>query len=140
MLRLSILSLPYSHHVSPVVPLVCAEIDSMLATGVIEPSVSPWSSPIIPVKKKDGSIICLHRFQMFECCNGMPSIDEIIDCLGHALYLSKLDLAKGFHQVPIKLEDQPKTAFVTPWSKYQCRYMAFGLRNGPSTVDGYRFT
>ena len=69
------------------VPLVCAEIDSMLATGVIEPSVSPWSSPIIPVKKKDGSIrVCID----FSRLNAvmvpdpylLPCIDEIIDCLG----------------------------------------------------------
>ena len=66
----------------------------------------------------------------------LPRIDEIIDCLGHAIFfLSKLDLAKGFHQVPIKFEDGPKTAFVMPWGKYQCKYMAFGLWNGPSAFQ-----
>ena len=47
----------------------------------------------------------------------MPRIDTIIDCLGSALFLSKLDLAKGFHQVPVKVEDKRKTAFVTLWSQ-----------------------
>ena len=52
------------------------------------------------------------------------------------LFLSKFDLAKGFHQVPVCLEDRPKTSFVTPWGKYQYRYiMPFGLQNAPAVLQ-----
>ena len=65
----------------------------------------------------------------------MPRIDDIIDCLGNAKFLSKFDLAKGFHQVPVRECDRIKTAFVTPWGKYQYRYMPFGIRSAPATFQ-----
>ena len=65
----------------------------------------------------------------------MPQLDTIIDCLGNAIFLSKFGLAKCFHQVTVKLSDRPKTAFVTPWGKYQYRYMPFGLKNALSVFQ-----
>ena len=65
----------------------------------------------------------------------MPRVEEIIDCLGEAKYLSVLDLNKGFHQVPMKQDDIEKTAFCTPWGKYEYLFMPFGLRNAPSTFQ-----
>ena len=62
----------------------------------------------------------------------MPRVEEIIDCLGEAMYVSTLDLNKGFHQVP---DDIEKTAFCTPWGKYEYLFMPFGLRNVPSTFQ-----
>ena len=100
-----------------------AEVKDLADAGIIRPSVSPWSSPIIPVRKKDGSVrLCID----FRRLNKetvpdpylMPRVEEIIDCLGEAMYVSTLDLNKGFHQVPMKPDDIEKTAFCTPWGKY----------------------
>ena len=115
-----------------------AEVKDLADAGIIRPSVSPWSSPIIPVRKKDGSVrLCID----FRRLNKeivpdpylMPHVEEIIDCLGEAMYVSTLDLNKGFHQVPMKPDDIEKTAFCTPWGKYEYLFMPFGLRNAPST-------
>ena len=84
--------------------LLQAEIHNLLAAGIIRPSLSPWSSPIIPVRKKDGSVRLCVDFRRNNAVSVpdpylMPMVDEIIDRLGKAQYLSKLDLNKRFHQV-----------------------------------------
>ena len=65
----------------------------------------------------------------------MPRVDEIIDRLGKAQYLSKLDLNKGFHQVPVNLSDIEQTAFCAPAGKFECVFMPFGLGNSPATFQ-----
>ena len=109
-----------------------AEIHDLLAAGIIRPSLSPWSSPIIPVRKKDGSVRLCVDFRRINAVSVpdpylMPRVDEIIDRLGKAQYLSKLDLNKGFHQVPVNPSDIEKTAF--------CVFMPFSLRNAPATFQ-----
>ena len=116
------------------------QIDQLLSLGIIEASVSPWSSAIVTVKKKTGGCrICID----YRAVNGvttpdpyqMPFIEDILDTLAGAKYMSKLDLNKGFHQIPVKEEDKCKTAFCTPWGKYQFCRMPFGLRNGPAVFQ-----
>jgi len=101
------------------------EIDSLLALGVMEPSVSPHHS--CEKSRHNSGLYQFHRLNSVTAPDPylMPRIDD----------LSKLDLPKGSHQVPIKQEDRQKTAFVTLWGNYQCQYMAFGLRNGPSVFQ-----
>ena len=65
----------------------------------------------------------------------MPRIDEIIDTLAEAKFLSTLDLNKGFHQVPLRSQDKPKTAFCTSWGKFQYTRMPFGPRGAPATFQ-----
>ena len=65
----------------------------------------------------------------------MPLIDDILDNVGECKYLSKLDLSKGFYQVPIKESDKDKTAFCTPFGKFRFLRMPFGLMNAPSTFQ-----
>ena len=65
----------------------------------------------------------------------MPRIDEMIDQLGEAHYLSKLDLNKGFYQIPLAQVDQEKTAYCTPWGKFHFIMMPFGLRNAPASFQ-----
>ena len=62
----------------------------------------------------------------------MPRVDEM---LGRAQFITTLDLAKGYYQVPLKTEDQEKTAFTTPLGKFQFRQMPFGLKGAPSTFQ-----
>ena len=116
------------------------QIDQLLSLGIIQPSTSPWSSSVVTVKKKDGGVrICID----FRAVNAitqpdpyqMPLIEEILNVLASARFISKLDLNKGFHQIPIISEDMAKTAFCTPWGKYEFKVMPFGLRNGPAVFQ-----
>ena len=116
------------------------QIDQLLSLGIIQASESPWSSAVVTVRKKDGGVrICVD----YRGVNGvtapdpyqMPFIEDILDTLSTAKFLSKIDLNKGFHQIPIRQVDMEKTAFCTPWGKFQFTRMPFGLRNGPAVFQ-----
>ena len=65
----------------------------------------------------------------------MPTMNEIVDRVGQSNMISKLDLAKGFHQIPVKEQDKDKTTFVSPVGKFKCQRMPFGLRNAPAVFQ-----
>ena len=65
----------------------------------------------------------------------MPLIEEILEKLANARFISKINLNKGFHQIPIESQDIEKTAFCSPWGKFEFRVMPFGLRNGPAVFQ-----
>ena len=65
----------------------------------------------------------------------MPLIEDLLDQVGDCGFLSKLDLSKGFYQLPIRMEDRDKTPFCSPNGKYRFTHMPFGLRNAPSTFQ-----
>ena len=86
------------------------EIDAVLKMGIFEPCVSPWSSPIVPIKKPDCSIrLCIDYRKINAITTPepfcMPLIDDILDCVDECKFLSKIYLAKGFYQVPIDPKD-----------------------------------
>ncbi len=112
----------------------------MLELGVIEPSVSKWASPPIPVKKKDGGIRIVIDFRKLNQVTvrepfTMPSIDDILSHLGNVTILSKIDLLKGFYQVPMEESSKQYTAFTCLQGKFQFRVMPFGLTNALSTFQ-----
>lgn len=116
------------------------EIDLMLQLGVIEPSDFPWASPIVTVRKKDGSLrLCVDYRKLNSMTQEdqyqMPRVEELIERLGKAECITTLDLTKVYYQVPVCKKDQEKTAFLTPMGKYQFRTMPFGLKNAPSTFQ-----
>ncbi|XP_076462064.1 uncharacterized protein LOC143294574 [Babylonia areolata] len=120
--------LPHSQY-----DVIREEVQSMLKMGVIEPATSPYSAPIVLVKKKDGKVrFCvdfrrLNRVLRFDA-EPLPDFNQIFAKLSHAKYFSKLDLAKGYWQIPMKESDRPKTAFTTPQGQFQWLVMPFGLK------------
>ncbi len=116
------------------------EVQEMLRLGVIEPSRSPWSSPIVMVPKPDGTLRFCNDFRRLNEVSEfdgypMPRVDELLDRLGGTRYISTLDLTKGYWQVPLTEEAKPKTAFSTPSGHWQYRVLPFGLHGAPATFQ-----
>ncbi|KAK7089584.1 uncharacterized protein [Littorina saxatilis] len=115
------------------VETVKKEVDDMLKLGVIEPSVSPYNSPIVLVKKKDGTIrFCidyrrLNKELEFDS-EPIPDVPTIFAKLKKKRYLSKIDLSKGYWQIGVKESDRPKTSFSTPAGEFQWKRLPFGLK------------
>ena len=119
---------------------VVKQLHDMQQNGVIQPSSSPWTSPVVMVRKKDGS----HRFCVdYRRLNAvtktdafpLPRIDDLLDQLGGAKYFSTLDLASGFWQIQMEPESREKTAFTTPHGLYEFLVMPFGLTNSPAVFQ-----
>ena len=116
------------------------EIEKMLQEKVIEPSKSPWSSPLVIVKKKTGKpCICVDFRKINNVTKkdsyALSNIQELLDCVAGARWYSTLDLACGFWQVQVREEDRPKTAFSTRKGLFQFIKMPFGLCNAPATFS-----
>ncbi len=111
----------------------------MLKLGAIEPSNSPWSSPIIMVPKPDGTLHFCNDFcrlnEVSEFGYPMPWVDELLNRLGRARYISTLDLTKGYWQVPLSETAKPKMAFSTPSEHWQYRTLPFSLHWAPATFQ-----
>ncbi|KAL0159094.1 hypothetical protein M9458_047170, partial [Cirrhinus mrigala] len=116
------------------------EVQEMLKLGVIEPSRSPWSSPIVMVPKPDDTLRFCNDFRRLNEVSEfdsypMPRVDELLDRLGRARYISTLDLTKGYWQVPLTPSAKLKTVFSTPSGHWQYRTLPFGLHGAPATFQ-----
>jgi len=117
-----------------------SEVKYLLQNGFAVPSNSPWSSPCVLVPKADGSLRFCTDFRKVNSITvadafPLPRMEDCIDCLGGAKYITKLDLLKGYWQVPLTERASKISAFVTPDSFLQYKRMAFGLRNAPATFQ-----
>jgi len=116
------------------------EINLMLSLGIIEPSKSEWCNPVVLVPKKDGTIRFCIDFRYLNAISKFdsyptPRIDDLIEHLGKAKYLTTIDLCKGYWQVPLAKSCRELTAFKTPWGLYHFTVMPFGVHGGPATFQ-----
>ncbi|CAF2698527.1 unnamed protein product [Rotaria sp. Silwood2] len=116
------------------------ETDKLLKNGIIEHSTSPWSSPVVLVKKKDGTTrFCVDYRRLNQITTKdafpLPRIDDIYDQLTKATYFTKFDFKAGYFQVPLDKLDRPKTAFSTRDGHFQFKVLPQGLTNGPPTFQ-----
>ena len=116
------------------------QIDTMLEQEVIRVSSSPWSSPVVLVKKKDGTIrFCVDYRELNAVTRKdsypLPRIDDALDALSGAKYFTTLDFQSGYHQVAMDTNSIEKTAFISHAGLYEYNVMSFGLTNAPPTFQ-----
>ena len=116
------------------------EVEKMLADDIITPSDSPYASPVVLVRKKDGSprfCVDYRRLNAKTVKNSwpIPNTNQCLDQLGKGKYFHCLDLASGYWQCEIDEADRYKSAFVTHRGLYEFKVLAFGLCNAPGTFQ-----
>lgn len=117
-----------------------AEISRMEAAGVIEPSDSPWLSPVVPVTKKNGGLRLCHDYRRVNEVTRkdsypVPRVDDTLDAIVGSQWFSSLDLRSGYWQVELSPDAKPKTAFSNGRGLWQYTVMPFGLCNAPASFE-----
>ena len=116
---------------------LATQLQELLNKGMIRPIVSSWGAPVLFVKKKDGSLrMCIDYRELNKLTiknkYQLSRINDLFDQLKDDVYFSKIDFKIGYHQLKIKAEDIPKTAFRTCYGHYEFLVMSFGLTNAPA--------
>ena len=116
------------------------QISNMLSQNVIQPSSSPWSSPVVLVKKKDGTTRFCVDYRKLNAVTRkdsypLPRIDDALDALSGSQFFTTLDLQSGYHQVAMHPSSREKTAFVSHAGLFEYNVMSFGLTNAPPTFQ-----
>ena len=113
------------------------EIEKLLAAKVIHSSRSSWSAPVIVVPKGDGGKCLVIDYRALNKVTRkftwpMPKVEDIFSKLNRATYFKTLDLQAGYHHIPLDKPSIPKTAFNSPFGKYECIKVPFGLAQAPT--------
>lgn len=132
--------LPFTHK-----EIINVTVQELLDSNIIEHSNSPWNSPLLVVDKKPGPdghkkhrvVVDFRKLNSHTIGDAypLPRIDDILDQLSTAKYFTTLDLASGYHQVPIDPNDIEKTAFSSPLGHFHFLRMPFGLKGAPATFQ-----
>lgn len=112
----------------------------MLERGIIEPSSSPWSSNVVLVTKKDGTVRFCVDYRVLNSLTKkdaypLPRVDECLDSLAGSKWYSTMDLNSGFWQVGLSNDSRERTAFSTSLGLFHFTVMPFDLVNSPSTFE-----
>ena len=123
---------------------IARQLCSIQDQGVIYPSSSPWASPMVLVRKNDGSLrFCLDYCDLNSVKKSdtfpLPLIDDMLDQLGRLKFFSTLDLAAGYWQVQVHPDLREKTAFITHQGLYEFSVMPFGLKPNPECLHLLQF-
>nr|GEV06139.1 putative reverse transcriptase domain-containing protein [Tanacetum cinerariifolium] len=113
------------------------QLQELSEKGFIRPSSSPWGAPVLFVKENDGSFrMCIDYRELNKLTvknrYPLPRIDNLFDQLQGSSVYSKIDLRSGYHQLRVREQDVPKTAFRTRYRHYEFQVMPFGLTNAPA--------
>jgi hypothetical protein len=120
------------------------QLDELEQKGFIQESISPWGTPVIFVDKRDGgrrmcgdyrnlnNVTIKNKYPLPRMQDPLPIIQDLFDQVRGARVFSKIDLRSGYHQIKIKKEDVPKTAFVSRYGHHEYLVVRFGLTNAPA--------
>ena len=127
------------------------ELECLLARGLVAQACSEWSSPLTLQPKPDGRVRFCVDFRKVNALTKadtypLPRVDDSVDRIGAATFITKIDLVKGYWQVPLTERAKEIASFVANGAVYQCQVMPYGLKNAPATfqrlmdrvVDGLR--
>ena len=115
-------------------------LEKLQAQGAIRPSMSPWASAVVFVRKRNGKVrLCVDYRQLNVVTKKdafpLPRIQDCLDAVAGASLFSTMDITSAYNQVPVRVEDIPKTAFVTKYGLFEYLTMPFGLSNAPATFQ-----
>ena len=115
-------------------------VQDMLRDGIIQESASPWTSPVVMVRKKDGTMRFCVDYRRLNAITRkdvfpLPRIDDLLEQLSGKYLFSTFDAHRGYWQIPVSDDSRPKTAFATHEGLYEFRVMPFGLCNAPATFQ-----
>lgn len=115
-------------------------LQELLAAGIIKEARSPYASPIVVARKKNGKIRMCIDYRTLNARTvpdqyTVPRIDDALDCLTGSCWFSVLDLRSGYYQIPMLEEDKEKTAFICPLGFYQFERMPQGITGAPATFQ-----
>ena len=124
----------------PITDAIEKQCKELCDLGIIEPSISPWSSPVVPVIKPDKTIrLCVDYRQLNKVTVPdrfpMPNLTESVFSLHGIQYFTSLDLVRGYYQLPMAEESKKLTAFSTAFGHWQFKRLSFGLKNAPAVFQ-----
>lgn len=135
---------PFKQRSRPIHPddyeAVKKHLQALLEAGIIRESESPFSSPIVVVRKKNGDVrLCIDyrklNLQTIHDAYALPNLEESFSALAGSQWFSVMDLKSGYYQIEMCETDKPKTAFVCPFGFYEFNRMPQGITNAPSTFQ-----
>ena len=109
----------------------------MQNNNIIKPSESPWASPVVLVKKRDGTLRFCVDYRGLNCVTkpDVFPLPRIYDLLDQLEYFTTLDLRSGYWQIKVQTDSQEKTAFITHKGLFEFRVMPFGVKNSPAVFQ-----